>query len=101
LREKGRPAAGPDGRTSLFAQIPGGRRRADFGAEASRAARRVGAELAGAENALVAARTLTAWVAGFVVMELNGGFQLGGDVHDAWEFGAERVVAALTAPPRP
>jgi AcrR family transcriptional regulator len=77
------------------------RARAEFGAEASRAALRVGAELAGAENALVAARTLTAWVAGFVVMELNGGFQLGGDVHDAWEFGAERVVAALAAPPRP
>jgi hypothetical protein len=34
-------------------------------------------------------------------MELNGGFQLGGDVDDAGEFGAERVVAALTAPPRP
>lgn len=77
------------------------RARAEFGAEASRAALRVGAELAGAENALAAARTLTAWVAGFVVMELNGGFQLGGDVDDAWEFGTERVVAALAVPPRP
>lgn len=75
------------------------RARAEFGRAASAAALRVGAELAGADRALLAARTLTAWVAGFVVMELNGGFQLGGVVEEAWEFGAERVIASLTAPP--
>jgi AcrR family transcriptional regulator len=57
---------------------------------------RICAELAGEEHALDAARTLTAWCAGFISMELNGSFQLGGDVDRAWEFGVERIVAAIT-----
>jgi len=75
--------------------------RREFGAAASAAALRVGEQLVGPERALDAARTLTAWAAGFVIMELNGGFQLGGDVHEAWDFGAGRIVASLTAPPAP
>jgi len=51
--------------------------------------------LAGEENALEAARTVVAWATGFITMELNGSFQLGGDVDRAWEFGAARIVAAL------
>jgi AcrR family transcriptional regulator len=77
--------------------VPTARR--EFGAAASAAALRVGEELVGPTHALDAARTLTAWVAGFVIMELNGGFQLGGDVDEAWDFGAGRVLAALAAPP--
>ncbi|KQO47556.1 MULTISPECIES: TetR/AcrR family transcriptional regulator [unclassified Frigoribacterium] len=77
--------------------VPTARR--EFGAAASAAALRVGVELVGPARALDAARTLTAWVAGFVIMELNGGFQLGGDVDEAWDFGAGRVLAALAAPP--
>ncbi|MBY0687373.1 TetR/AcrR family transcriptional regulator [Microbacterium marinilacus] len=57
------------------------------------------AALAGEAHALEAARTLTAWATGFVSMEINGSFRLGGDVDDAWEFGVGRLVAALTAPP--
>jgi AcrR family transcriptional regulator len=52
--------------------------------------------LAGEENALEAARTVVAWATGFITMELNGSFQLGGDVDRAWEFGVGRIVEALT-----
>ena len=58
---------------------------------------RAAAALAGDEHALEAARTLTAWAAGFISMELHGGFNLGGDVERAWRFGSTRLVAALTA----
>jgi len=56
---------------------------------------RVTAELAGPGDALDAARTLTAWASGFVSMELANGFQLGGDVDRAFEFGVERLADAL------
>ncbi|WP_308465575.1 TetR/AcrR family transcriptional regulator [Rathayibacter soli] len=52
-------------------------------------------ELAGPDEALEAARTLTAWASGFVSMELANGFRLGGDVERAFEFGATRLVDAL------
>jgi AcrR family transcriptional regulator len=55
--------------------------------------------LAGEENALEAARTVVAWATGFITMELNGSFQLGGDVDRAWQFGVERIVDALRADP--
>jgi AcrR family transcriptional regulator len=58
---------------------------------------RATAELAGAEYALEAARTVTAWATGFISMELNGAFKLGGDVDRAWDFGVTRIVAAITA----
>ena len=59
---------------------------------------RAAGALAGEKNALAAARTFTAWASGFVSMELNGGFGLGGDVDEAWDFGVERLIAALSAP---
>lgn len=59
----------------------------------------VAAELAGPEHALDAARTLTAWVTGFIGMELAGAFRLGGDVDRAFEYGVERIGAALASPP--
>ena len=68
---------------------------AEFGAAASEPVLAVARQLAGDENALSAARLFTAWIAGFVSMELNGSFRLGGDVDRAWEFGAARIVAAL------
>lgn len=58
---------------------------------------RTAASLAGPERALPAARTITAWATGFVRMELAGGFQLGGDVDDAFEYGIDRLGAALSA----
>jgi len=56
---------------------------------------RLAAELAGDAHALDAARTITAWVNGFVGMELAGAFRLGGDVDEAFEYGLDRVVAAI------
>jgi AcrR family transcriptional regulator len=56
---------------------------------------RVVAELAGPQHALLAARTIVAWAHGFITMELAGAFRLGGDVEQAWDFGLDRVLAAI------
>ena len=56
---------------------------------------RVVEELAGPEHALPAGRTIVAWANGFITMELAGAFMLGGDVEQAWEFGLDRVLAAV------
>jgi AcrR family transcriptional regulator len=56
---------------------------------------RVVAELAGRRHALPAARTIVAWAHGFITMELAGAFRLGGDVEQAWDFGLDRVLAAV------
>ena len=53
------------------------------------------AELAGPQHALPAARTIVAWAHGFITMELAGAFRLGGDVEQAWDFGLDRVLAAV------
>ena len=68
-----------------------------FAAVASEAVLRIAGRLAGEEHALEAARTLTAWATGFISMELNGRFRLGGDVERAWKFGVTRIVDAITA----
>jgi AcrR family transcriptional regulator len=73
--------------------------RPEFGAAASEAILHLTGTLAGADHALEAARTLTAWAAGFVSMELNGGFNLGGNIEHAWEFGVTKIIAAITATP--
>jgi len=67
----------------------------EFGAAASAPLLRLARELAGDDHALEAARTLTAWATGFISMELNGGFRLGGDVEDAWKFGVKRIVESI------
>jgi len=55
--------------------------------------------IAGHDNALEAARLVVAWATGFITMELNGAFQLGGDVDRAWEFGVAHIVEALAIRP--
>jgi len=68
----------------------------EFGRRATTAILRVSTELAGDEHALEAARMFTAWAAGFISMELNGNFKLGGDIESAWQFGVTHMVAAMS-----
>ncbi|MGP3535683.1 TetR/AcrR family transcriptional regulator [Microbacterium sp. RD1] len=49
----------------------------------------------GEEHALDAARLVTAWATGFLMMELAGAFRLGGDVDAAFDYGLARLTAAL------
>lgn len=58
--------------------------------------RRVAGALVGHEHELSAARMITAWAHGFVMMERAGAFQLGGDVDQAWDFALNRLVTALS-----
>lgn len=57
---------------------------------------RIATELAGPDDALEAARTITAWASGFVSMEIADAFGLGGDVDRAFDYGAARIADALT-----
>ena len=71
---------------------PGGTARS---VRSSAALLRVMAELAGSRQALPAARRVVAWAHGFITMELAGAFRLGGDVEQAWDFGLDRILAAV------
>ncbi|MGP3750551.1 transcriptional regulator, TetR family [Streptomyces sp. LamerLS-316] len=70
---------------------------------AARPVLRAARELVGERDALDGARLLTAWLTGFIEMELNGAFRLGGDVDRAFEYGLRGMRRALTdghqAPP--
>lgn len=52
--------------------------------------------LVGPDGALAAARLVTAFTHGFISMELNGVFRLGGDLDESFRHGVELVVGALT-----
>jgi AcrR family transcriptional regulator len=56
---------------------------------------RVAAEAVGPDRALDAARLLTAWVHGFVSMELADRFRMGDELDRAFAFGADRLADAL------
>lgn len=62
---------------------------------ASEAVLRLVRERVGETRSLEAARTLTAWATGFLVMELGGGFRLGGDIERAWRSGFEAMTEAV------
>jgi hypothetical protein len=55
----------------------------------------VSRQLAGEEEALEAARLVTAWATGFIGMELSGAFRLGGDVDRAFEYGLAHIRRAI------
>lgn len=88
----------PTGFRLIFA--PGAEVRLDPAslAAASASVVRVAGQLAGDRHALEAARTVTAWMNGFVSMELAGAFHLGGDVNTAFEFGIARLTEAIARP---
>ena len=80
----------------LFAPLPDDARAdADWTLRGSQAVLRASAGLAGDENALEAARTVTAWANGFIAMELAGAFRLGGDVDRAFDYGVDRIAQAI------
>jgi AcrR family transcriptional regulator len=51
--------------------------------------------LVAAETILPAARCITAYLHGFVSLEISGGFQLGGSVDQAFRFGLDVIVKGL------
>jgi AcrR family transcriptional regulator len=85
----------PAGFRLIFAPANGADLARDSLATASAPLLRVATWLAGEGHALAAARTFTAWLNGFVSMELAGAFRLGGDVDEAFEFGLERLADAI------
>ncbi|WP_431033746.1 TetR/AcrR family transcriptional regulator [Streptomyces sp. P6-2-1] len=51
--------------------------------------------LVGPEESLDAARFVTAWLTGFIGMELSGSFRLGGDVEGAFAYGLDAMYRGL------
>ncbi len=91
--------ANPNGYRLLFMDLPAGEAPdpaavAAVGVPLVRAM----ARLVGEDDALEAARTMTAWAHGFVSMELAGAFRLGGEIETAYAFGIEAVMAGISAP---
>ena len=80
----------------IFAEVPDAAQASAL-ERSSAAVLAVAERLAGPRDALPAARTITAWANGFISMELAGAFRLGGDVDEAFEYGARRLAAALAA----
>lgn len=88
----------PESYRLLFAPMPNEwRPEPEVLAEASEAVLKTAAALAGTERGLEGARLVTAWAHGFLMMELAGGFRLGGDIEEAFAYGLERLALALTS----
>ncbi|MET0726150.1 MAG: WHG domain-containing protein [Leifsonia sp.] len=82
----------------VFADVPEASRPGrEALAQASAAVLAVATALAGSDDALPAARTVTAWVTGFIGMELAGAFRLGGDVDEAFDYGVRRLAEAIAS----
>jgi AcrR family transcriptional regulator len=90
----------PGAYSLLFAPLPDDARADPTWSErASAGVIRASEQLAGADDALEAARTVVAWANGFIAMELAGAFRLGGDVDRAFDFGIDHIVRAIAAGP--
>ena len=86
----------PGGYQLIFAAIPDEwRPPPEVVLDASGAVLATTAALAGPDQALEAARMVTAWVHGFIAMELAGAFRLGGDIDRAFEYALDRLSFAL------
>ena len=75
--------------------LPAANPTAQANAAASAGILALGERLVGRERALEAARLLTAFVHGFVSLELAGAFRLGGDVEEAYRFAVDSIVEGL------
>ena len=51
--------------------------------------------LGGERNALAAARLFTSFLHGFVIMEIDGAFKMGGSIDAAFTFGLEAIIRGL------
>lgn len=87
--------ANPVGYGLVFAPSPAARPEVSALANAVEPLLEATSELVGDDAALDAARLLTAWLHGFLAMELGGSFQLGGDVERAFAYGLERILDAV------
>ncbi|WP_400993426.1 TetR/AcrR family transcriptional regulator [Agromyces sp. GXQ0307] len=89
----------PHGYGLIFGPLPeSARARGSAMERASAAILEAARRLSGEARALESARTITAWMHGFVTMELAGAFRLGGSVDDAWDYGLEHLIRGLGAP---
>jgi AcrR family transcriptional regulator len=90
----------------LFAPLPDDARAdPEWSVRGSEAVLDATRRLAGEDDSLEAARTVTAWANGFIAMELAGAFRLGGDVDRAFDYGIDRITRAISSaaaapPPR-
>jgi AcrR family transcriptional regulator len=88
--------AHPEAYHLLFDRLPEGERvDPEVNARSAAALLRTAGELAGEAHALEAARTVVAWANGFLSMELAGAFRLGGDTDAAFDYGVDRLTAAI------
>ncbi|MFC7432370.1 MULTISPECIES: TetR/AcrR family transcriptional regulator [unclassified Agrococcus] len=89
----------PVGYGLVFAPAPAPAAQPDVGRLGDAAAPLLAAthELVGEAAALDAARLLTAWLHGFLAMELGGAFRLDGDVDRAFAYGLRRILDAIDA----
>ena len=88
----------PGGFQLLFSRLPDAwRLDPEAGGSALDALFSTVARLAGPGAVLDASRTVVAWAAGFVGMELAGAFRLGGDVDSAYAYGVDRLGIAIAS----
>ena len=81
----------------LFAPLPDEwRTDPEVNAAISATILRVAGRVADPDEAVEAARTIVAWLHGFVSMELAGAFRLGGDLDAAFDYGIDRILEGLT-----
>jgi AcrR family transcriptional regulator len=91
--------ANPHAYALVFQDLPADSRPpAESLAAAARPVVELAQRLVGQERTLEAARLVTAFVHGFVSMELAGAFRLGGNIDDAFAYGVDVLVNALGTP---
>ena len=86
----------PRGYALLFAPLPEDWRvDSTLNAQISAMILRSTGAITGPDDAMHAARTVVAWLNGFVTMEQAGAFRLGGSIDEAFEYGIDRILVGL------